>query len=222
MATPGSSRRPDRVEETSQRLGEFLVVHRVKVLAAVIALVVLGAAGWFYRRSIEVKHDRAEAAYFRAREVYAARNYPLAEADLRTVMTRYSGTPGGVMASMALARMLYETGKPAEGIAALRDVAGSAPRELRPEVYALLGAGHENLGQFDEAAQAYQTAAGESRFPKDRLAHRAAAARALTGAGKKEEALAIWRELAEEPSEFLASEARVRIGELTAQPGGGG
>ena len=219
MATPGSSRRPDRVEETSQRLGEFLVLHRAKVVAAVLALVVLGAAGWFYRRSIDVKHDRAEVAYFRARQAYEARNYELAEADLRTVVTRYSGTPGGVMAAMTLARMLYETGKNAEGVAALRDVAGSAPRELKAEVQALLGAGHENLGQFDEAAQAYQTAAAEARFPKERLTHKAAAARALTGAGKKEEALAIWRELAEEPTQFLAAEARVRIGELAAQAG---
>lgn len=220
MATPGSSRRPDRVEETSQRVGELLVLHRAKVIAAVLALVVLGAAGWFYRRSVDVKHDRAEVAYFRARQAYEAKNYELAQADLRTVVTRYSGTPGGILAAMTLARMLYETGKPAEGVAALKDIAASAPRDLRPEVHALLGAGYENLGQFNEAAQAYQTAATESRFPKDRLAHKASAARALTGAGKKEEALAIWRELAEEPTQFLASEARVRIGELTAQPGG--
>lgn len=220
MATPGSSRRPDRVEETSQRLGEFLVVHRAKVIAAVLALVVLGAAGWFYRRSIDVKHDRAEVAYLRARQAYEAKNYELAEADLRTVVTRYSGTPGGVMAAMTLARMQYETGKNAEGVAALRDVAGSAPRDLKGEVQALLGAGHENLGQFDEAAQAYLRAAAESRFPKEQLAHKAAAARAFTAAGKKEEALAIWRELEEEPTQFLAAEARVRIGELTAQPGG--
>lgn len=220
MATPRSSRRPDRAEETSQRLGEFLVLHRAKVIAAVIALVVLGAAGWFYRRSVDLKHDRAEIAYFRARQAYESRNYELAEADLRIAIDRYSGTAGGAQAVMTLAQLFYETGKPAEGVALLRDAVGSAPRDLKPEVYALMGAGHENLGQFDEAARAYQQASNESRFPKDELAHKAAAARALTGAGKPEEALAIWRELEAEPTQFLAAEARVRIGELTARPGG--
>ncbi|CAN5118278.1 hypothetical protein BH23GEM2_BH23GEM2_12080 [soil metagenome] len=220
MATPRSSRKPDRVEDTSQRLGEFLVLHRAKVVAVVIALVVLGAAGWFYRRSVDLKHDRAEIAYFRASQAYESQNYQLAEADLRSVISRYSGTPGSVQAAMTLAQMFFETGKPAEGVAVLRDVAGSAPRDLKPEVYALIGAGHENLGQFEEAAQAYREASNESRFPKDELAHKASAARALSGAGKTDDALAIWRELEAEPSQFLASEARVRIGELTARPGG--
>ena len=220
MPTPRSSRRPGQVEETSQRLGEFFVLHRAKVVAVVLALVVLGAAGWFYRRSVDLKHDRAEIAYFRARQAYDSRNYELAEADLRGVIGRYAGTAGGTQAAMTLAQVLYETGKAAEGVAVLRDAAGSAPRDLKAEVYALMGAGHENLGQFDEAAQAYRQASNESRFPKDVLAHKAAAARALTGAGKAAEALVIWRELEEEPSQFLASEARVRIGELTARPGG--
>jgi tetratricopeptide (TPR) repeat protein len=220
LPTPSSSRKPDRVEDTSQRLGEFLALHRAKVVAAVIALVVLGAAGWFYRRSVDLKHDRAETAYFRARQSYEARNYELAEADLRAVVTRYSGTPGAVQAAMTLAQMFYDTGKPQEGVAVLRDVAASAPPDLKPAVWALMGAGHENLGQFEEAAQAYRQAANESRFPKDELANKAAAARALTGAGKTEEALALWRELEDEPSQFLAAEARVRIGELTARPGG--
>jgi tetratricopeptide (TPR) repeat protein len=221
LATPRSPRKPDRVEDTSQRLGEFLVLHRAKVVAVVIALVVLGAAGWFYRRSVELKHDRAETAYYRARQSYTARNYELAEADLRAVVTRYSGTVGAVQAAMTLAQMFYETGKAQEGVNVLRDAVASAPRDLKPEVYALLGAGYENLGQFDQAAQTYGEAARESRFAKEKLTHKAAQARAYTGAGKSGEALAIWRELEEEPTQFLAAEARVRIGELTARPGGG-
>jgi predicted negative regulator of RcsB-dependent stress response len=220
LATPRSSRRPARAEETSQRLGEFLFLHRAKVIAAVIALVVLGAAGWFYRRSVDLKHDRAEIAYFRARQAYDSRNYELAATDFRTVMDRYSGTAGGAQAAMALAQLFYETGRPAEGVAVLRNAIGSAPRDLKPEVHALMGAGQENLGQFDEAARAYQQASNESRFPKDALAHRAAAARAFAAAGKTEEALTIWRELEAESTQFLAAEARVRIGELTARPGG--
>ncbi len=220
MANPRSSRRPDRAEETSQRIGEFLVLHRAKVIAVVVALVVLGAAGWFYRRSVDLKHDRAEIAYFRARQAYEARNYQLAEADLRVVVDRYSGTAGGAQAAMALAQMFYEMGRPVDGVAVLRDAVGPAPRDLKPELYALIGAGHENLGQFEEAAEAYRQASNEARFPKDELSHKAAAARALGGAGKTAEALAIWRELEAEPTQFLSAEARVRIGELSARPGG--
>jgi tetratricopeptide (TPR) repeat protein len=209
------------VERGSLLLGELLALHRAKIIAVLLAIIVLGAGGIFYRRSAEVRQQRAETAYFRARQAFETRNLTLAESDLRTVVTRYPNTAGGAMAAMTLAQVLYETDRAQEGITTLRDVVRRAPRAMRADVHALIAMGHENLGQFDEAASEYQAAARNARFPRDQLSHRAAEARAHMAAGRNDEALAIWRELEAEPTQFMANEARVRIGELTARPEGG-
>jgi tetratricopeptide (TPR) repeat protein len=208
------------MEKGSQLAGELLSIHRAKVIAAFVAIIVIGAGAFFYRRSVELRTDRAEIAYFRARQALDMRNFEVAEPDLRAVVTRYPGTPGGTLAALALAQALYATGRHADGIEALRDVSGRAPRDIRPEVHALMAAGHENLAQFEEAAAEYERAAEIARFPRDRLTYRAMAARAYGTAGRSEEALAIWQELEAEPTQFLANEARVRIGELSARPEG--
>jgi tetratricopeptide (TPR) repeat protein len=208
------------MEKGSLLLGELLSLHRAKVIAAFVAIIVIGAGVFFYRRSVELRSERAEVAYFRARQAFDMRNFDLAEPDLRAVVTRYPGTSGGTLAALALAQALYETGRHADGIQMLRDVSGRAARDIRPEVHALIAAGHENLGQFEEAAGEYERAAEIARFPRDRLTYQAMAARAYGSAGRGEEALAIWRELESEPTQFLANEARVRIGELSARPEG--
>jgi tetratricopeptide (TPR) repeat protein len=234
LATPGTPQRAARgreaqrareaaatpVERGSLLLGELLSVHRAKIIAALLAIMVLGAAGIFYRRSAELRQQRAETSYFRARQAFEARNLELAESDLQTVVTRYPNTAGGAMSAMTLAQILYETERAQEGITVLRDVVRRAPRPMRADVHALIAMGHENLGQFAEAAGEYQAASRNARFPRDQLAYRAAEARALTAAGRNEEALEIWRELEAEPTQFMANEARVRIGELTARPEG--
>lgn len=208
------------MEKGSQLLSELLSAHRAKVIAAIVAIVVVGGAGFFYQRSRDLRIERAEMAYYRARQAFEARNLELAESDLRAVVARYPGTPGGTLAAMTLAHTYYEQGRYQAGIEALGEAAGRAPRDLRAEVHVLAGAGHENLGQLEEAAREYERAADVARFPRDRMSYQAFAARAYMGAGRNDEALAIWRELEAEPTQFLANEARVRIGELTAQPEG--
>jgi tetratricopeptide (TPR) repeat protein len=221
LVKQGTASRRLPAEDRTQHIGELLVVHRTKVIAALIVVVLLLGGGWFYRRSVAIKHERAETAYFRARAAMDQGNLALAETDLRTVVTRYQGTPGGTQAAIALAEVLYMTGKPADGIAVLRDAEPGAPDYLRAEVRRLIGAGHENLGQFLEAAREFERAAEVARFPQDRAAYRAAAGRAYMAAGRNTEALAIWRELEDDPSEVEAFEARVRIGEILATPAAG-
>ena len=50
----------------------------------------------------------------------------------------------------------------------------------------------------------------------DKAKYQAAAARDYMAAGKAEEAKAIWTELAKDEDQPEAAEARVRLGELTA------
>lgn len=205
---------PDR----SETAAEWLMLHKQRVIIGVVALAVLFAGAWFYRRSTQIKATRAESAYFQARQAMMAGNAPLAVTDLRNVTTRYKGTPGAAQAGLALAQILYDEGKYREGIAELDKVAGSSPKELTASIHVLRAVGHEGLKQFDLAAAEYQAAAEVTRFPKDASAFKASAARALMAGGKPDAARAIWAELAAEPEGSMVSEARVRLGELTAKP----
>lgn len=205
---------PDRSESAA----EWLVLHKQRVILGVVAIAVLFVGAWFYRRSSQIKETRAETAYFQARQGMLSGNAPLAITDLRTVTTRYEGTTGAALAALTMAQLLYDQGKYREGIAELDKAANSRPEELAPSIYALRAAGYEGLKQFDQAAAEYQAAAEVTRFPNDAATFKASAARALTTAGKPDAARAIWAELAADPDGSMVSEARVRLGELTAKP----
>lgn len=203
---------PDRSESAA----EWLVLHKQRVLMGIAAIVILFAGAWFYRRSGQIKAERAESAYFQARQAMASGNTPLALTDLRNVTTRYQGTAGAAQAALTIAQILYDQGKFQEGMAELEKVSRSRPEDLAASVHVMLGAGHEGLGQFDRAAAEYRTAAELTRFPNDAAAFKANAARAFMAGGKPDSAKVIWTALAADPEGAMVSEARVRLGELTA------
>jgi predicted negative regulator of RcsB-dependent stress response len=217
---PTRPAKPAFQTDRTESAAEWLVLHKQRVIIGLITIVVLFLGAWFYRSSSQRKASRAESAYFQARQAMMAGNAPLAVTDLRNVTTRYKGTAGGAQAALALAQILYDEGKYREGIAELDKVAGSSPKELTASIHVLRAVGREGLKQFDQAAAEYQAAAGVTRFPKDASTFRAAAARALMAGGKPDAARAIWAELAAEPEGSMVSEARVRLGELTAKPAG--
>lgn len=206
--------KPDRTESAA----EWLVLHKQRVIMGVVAIAILFAGAWFYRRSSQIKSTRAESAYFQARQAMASGNAPLALSDLRNVTTRYAGTTGAAQAALTMAQILYDQGKYREGMAELEKAAQSPPEDLAPAIHVMRAAGHEGLKQFDQAAAEYQTAAELTRFPNDASSFKASAARALMAGGKPDAARAIWSELAAEPEGSMVSEARVRLGELTATP----
>lgn len=214
---PAPAPRPRATQERSQQLRDLAAIHRGKLLAALIVVFALLAGSWLYLRSVALKRERAETAYYRARQSGETGNVTAAVVELKAVADRYAGTPGGTLAAISLAHLHYDSGKHQEGLQVLLEVEDSAPRHFVSSVHLTKATGHENLRQFTEAAREYQAAADKARFPSDRLAYKAAAARALTAGGRNNEALAIWRELADEPSGVMAAEARVRIGELTAR-----
>jgi predicted negative regulator of RcsB-dependent stress response len=205
---------PDRSESAA----EWLVLHKQRVIMGIVAIALLFGGAWFYRRSTQIKAARAESAYFQARQAMASGNAPLALSDLRNVVTRYEGTAGAAQAALAIAQILYDEGKYREGIVELDKAARSRPEELAAAIHVMRAVGHEGLKQFDQAAAEYQVAAEVTRFPNDASTFRASAARALMAGGKPEAARAIWAELAAEPEGSMVSEARVRLGELTAKP----
>lgn len=204
----------DRTESAA----EWLILHKQRVVIGLVALAILFAGAWFYRRSTQIKSARAEQAYFEARQAMVSGNSPLAMSDLRAVTTRYPGTTGSVQAALAIAQIQYDQGNYREGMAELKKAQTAGAGDLAHAVHVLLAVGHEGLKQFDAAAAEYQRAAEVTRFPNDAAAYRASAARALMAGGKNDAARAIWADLADDPQGPLVSEAKVRLGELAAKP----
>ena len=217
MTTPNiPARKPYGSDEDS--IADWLILRKREVTWAVLALAVIVAGFWFYRRSQALKSQRAETAYFQARQSAAAGNLPLAISDLQKVVVRYEGTQAGTQAALSLAQALYDQKKFKEGIAALKKVEAKAPEDFRPSIHVLEAAGYEEQKEFVTAAEQYDLAAKVTRFPVDKAKYQAAAARDFMAAGKPEEAKRIWTELAKDESTPEAAEARVRLGELTAKP----
>jgi len=201
-----------------ESITEWLMLHKREVTWALMAVAVIVLGLWYYQRSQSLLSQRAEAQYFQARQAQAAGNLPLAVSDLQKVATRYEGTQAGTQAALSLSQALYDQKKYKEGIAALQKAEAKAPDDFKPSVHTLEAVGYEQLKDFVNGAEQYKVAATVTRFAADKSQYKAAAARDYQAAGKTAEAAAIWTELAKEETGPIASEAKVRLGEVTAKP----
>ena len=217
MTTPNIPAR-QRHSAGEDSLTDWFLLHKREVTWAILALAVVAGGFWFYERSQSLRQQRAESAYYQARQSAAAGNLPLAVSDLQKVATRYEGTRAGAQAAMSLAQALYDQKKFKEGIGALKKAEAKAPDDFKPSIHALEAAGYEEVRDFVSAAEQYKLAANATKFPMDKAQYQAAAARDYMAAGKTEEAKAIWTDLAKDETGPMASEARVRLGEVSAKP----
>src|SRR5215208_6426664 len=116
---------PNRPRTTSDNrlevLSEWFDVNSKLVTGAVVAIAVVVGGWWFYTRSQHLKAERAERAFYLAEQSMAAGNMPLAESDLRKMITRYDGTPAAKQAVLTLAQLEYDQGKYQEGITFLKN-----------------------------------------------------------------------------------------------------
>jgi len=204
--------------DRTETLMDWFQLHSKQVGWAAVGLVALAVGGWFYIRSQDLKAERAEKAYFTAQRAVVAGNLPLAESDLRKMVSRYEGTPAAMQASLVLAQVMFEQGKYQQGIDELKrsedKIGGSA--EYGSAVHLVLAGGFEQLKKYSEAAAQYEAAAKAARFDADRQRYESLAAAAYLDAGNKEKAKALWTALGADSKGAVAGEARVRLGELTA------
>jgi predicted negative regulator of RcsB-dependent stress response len=217
MTTPGIPSR-QRFGADEDSIGDWALLHRREITWALVAVAVILGGFWFYQRSQSIKAQRAESAYFQARQSAAAGNLQLAVSDLRKVVARYEGTRSGTQAALMLAQTLYDQKQFKEGLEVLKKAESSAPDDFRASIHALQAGGYEELKDYSAAAEQYKLAAQATEFPVDKAKYQAAAARDYMAAGKPDLAKAIWTELAKDEAHPEAAEARVRLGELTAKP----
>ena len=223
MTRTGTTARPAIADADADSILDFFRDNtRLLVIAAVI--VVAAAIGfWFFTKSRQIRTENAERFLMSAQQSMAQNNLPLAQTDLQRVVTQYGGTPAAVQAGLLLAQLHYDQGQYQQGIDVLQRIVDTRAAEpMRPAVLALIGDGYLELGQPADAASRYRDAAEDTGYEADRDFYETQAARALVAAGDTSAATEIWRRLAEDPESAVAAEAKVRLGELTANPLRGG
>ncbi|PYO87947.1 MAG: hypothetical protein DMD66_08800 [Gemmatimonadetes bacterium] len=214
-ATPGA-----RKPAFSDRVVAWIRAHRRFTSWAGTVLVV-GALLFIWTLSTK---QRAEEIASRnlagARFAFDNQNLPLAASELAKVIEDYSGTNAAQEGRLLLANVRLLQGQPQQAVAVLRDYAAGAGRAFRGQAYSLLGNAYENMGRTREAGDAYEqgSAAAPLDFLKAQLL--ADAGRAWTSAADTAKAVAAYRRIVSEfPKEAAASEARVRLAELTKGAG---
>jgi predicted negative regulator of RcsB-dependent stress response len=220
-----TSTRPDTVAQSAaaDRAQTFLDWTRInaKLLSTGAVVVAAAAAGyWFYLRSTQIQAANAERALMTAKQSMTAGNMPLAQKDLQNVYAKYGSTSAGVQAAMLLAQIDFDSGKYQDGISLLEKVAGSsAASGVEATVLSLEGDGYAQMKKSGDAAKRYEDAAAATSFETEKAFQLAKAARAYGSGGDVAKAKAIWTRMLNDPSaQSMASEARVRLGELEAAP----
>lgn len=210
--------RPD-VEERVESLVAWLEAYSRQLMYGAIALLVVAGGFWFYKQSNMRQAESASTALSEAQSALAAGNLPLAQSDLEKLIQRYGSTDAGMQAHVLLAQVHYDKGEFVQGIAELKPVVDSKSAYTAASAINLTGAGYEQSGKFADAAAAYEKAAGKAPYKTDRDVYMANAARALTTAGKVDDAKKIWTDLAKDDEGSASAEARVRLGEIEAKAG---
>lgn len=181
--------------------------------ALVVAAAVGGTVIW--QRTQASNSAKAESAYFEASRAFEQGDLEKAAKELEKVATRYAGYAGGHQAAMLQAQALYQQGKFAEGMKLLEGL--KTGPEFEAARHALLAAGAEDMGKFEDAAGHYEAASKVAVFDLDKQQYRADQARALMQAGKRDASIKLWTELAQNEKSPFSTEAKVRLGELLAQ-----
>ena len=206
----------------ADRAQTFMDWTRINSRAITIgALTVAVAAGiyFFVARSRAIEAENAAKALMNAKQSMSSGNLPLAQSDLQKVFSRYGSTSAGVEAAMLLAQMDYDGGKTQDGLNVLEKAQGSrAASSVQPTLLSLEGDGYAQLHKMADAGKKYEAAAGATNFETERAYMMAKAARTYGDGGDTAKARQIWQQLVNDPkAKAVVGEARVRLGELTAQ-----
>lgn len=216
MTKTGEAARPTPTIEP-ETFAETWLLYQKQIIIGAIVIAAAGGGFWMWRRSAQIKEEKASAAFQVAEASYMGGNQALAVTELEKIVGRYKGTTSGTQAAMLIAQSLMEQGKHAEGIAQLEAALASAPAALKSGLQALIGAGLEGAGKPAEAAAAYARAAESAQFEIDRDMHRMEQARNLVAANDVAGARKIYESISTRDDSPFAGEARVRLGELTGK-----
>lgn len=213
MTNPSQTTRLD-LDDSAESLADWARAHGRQLGLAVIGVAVVAGIVWVVRAQNTRNEATASQQLVAAQRNVASGNLPLAATDLKKVAERYGSTRAGTDAKLLLGQVLLQQGKADEALKLMGEVGTSGPSAA--SVHALKGAALEQSGKYAEAAEAYTQASKTTVLKAESESFRADAARAWLTAGKKDEAIKIWQEIAANPSSVLYNEALLRLGELTS------
>jgi predicted negative regulator of RcsB-dependent stress response len=217
MTKTAGTTRP-QLDDRADSFFLWVQTHTRTIAIAGVLVVAFGLGVWLWRQSRVARERNASIALLSAAQAVQSGNVALAQSDLEKLVARYEGTNAAAQAAFELAAIYYGQGQYDRGIALLEQLARSSDdRLVRAMAENGVAAGYEGAGKFADAAGHYQRAADLTRLSDERDVYLANAARAYQAAGNKAEATALWRRLVDSEG-AQAPEARVRLGELTAEP----
>ena len=208
---PGVQRPP-----LTDRLGAWVKAHR-QLSSWIAAIVVVAAVLFVWNLSTQRRYEEIASRELQgARFAFENQNLPLAASELAKVVENYSGTNAADEARLLLANVRLLQGQPQQAVAVMKDYAPGAGSAYRAQAYGLLGAAFENMGRFREAGEAYENGSAAARLDFMKGQFLADAGRAWTVAGDTAKAVAAYQRILKDfAKEGAATEAKVRLGELT-------
>lgn len=174
------------------------------------ALVVFGGGGR--------KEAFAQRQLLEARSAAEMGDLPNAASQFQAIVQTFGGTRAAQEATLSLNQVRLINGQNELAVSGLREFIAAGPEEeFVPPAYGLLGAALENSAKPVEAAEAYRQAADAADVDYLRATYLVEAGRALTTAGRTDEAAQTYRDVvARYPETPMVTEAKVRLAELTA------
>ena len=198
---------------TPQRIRQFGIAGAVVLVIALVAWFAITAGKRkeaFAARELEVGRSQAEQG-----------NLAGAVQQFDKVAKTYAGTAAAFDATLGIAQARLVNGQNELAIGSLQDfLKTTPPANYASPANSLLGTAYENTGKFAEAAAAYRKAADLSTLDYLKSTALLDQGRALRQAGKKDEAVAVYREIISKYGDTAGkTEAQIRLAELTAGQG---
>ena len=211
-------RQPDEFITFFENLRSFLLDNIVQVIigaCAAIALAAIGVGVYFYMQY----RDRLVAdQFYQAITALNHKEYKTAETDFGKLAEDHPGASLGRLARFYLASCYMAEKDPAKARDALNEyLAGGDRATFKSLALLQLGVAYEDLGQFQQAHQAYSEAA---KLPgPQKMRAELAVARMLVREGQKDAAIAAYRQfLKDNPFAEERTGVFVALAELGVQP----
>lgn len=215
MAKPGETLPPLDFEKASPV--EVLQRYQRPIIAGVVVLAVVIGGGWMYKRSAQIKEQRAMEALAATEGAFTQSGAAGVQVELGRVATRYAGTAGGAQAAIVSGQLYLEAGHADSALMRVEPAISKAPSHLRTGLYTLQAAAKVAQGDLAAGAEAYEAAAAASQFTQERDQLLITAALTKLDAGDAAGAVSILEPIANREDSQHSAEARLRLGEAKAK-----
>ena len=192
--------------------------HRTQLGLGAAAVAVLAGSIWFVGEYQQRKGAAASTALQTARTAVRSGNLPLAASDLTRLIGSYRGTGASDEAVILLAQVRLLQAQPDVAAQELQAAIGRGiGDQFRGPAFGLLGSALENVGEWQQAGNAYEDAASASWYAFLSSQYLVDAARAYAIAADTARAISAYERILSEYGESTGSaEARLRLAELQA------